>query len=103
LLAKALPILIIFLLIASISAADPIQRIEGVIVDMNHDLLWLKPDNQQETLKFWLRWNVRFNPLRLPLKGDRVQILYKNKEEGLVIYGLNYIQNSSDSSDQTSE
>ncbi len=91
------------LLIASMSAAAPIQQIQGVIVDLEHDHLWLKPDRQSETVKFLLKWNVRFNPPRLPLKGDRVQILYKNKEEGSVIYGLNYIKDSSNSSERRSE
>jgi hypothetical protein len=97
---KIVPAVLIVLLIASTSAAAPIQQMQGVIVDLEHDHLWLKPDRQSEAVKFILKWNVRFNPPRLPLKGDRVQILYKNKEEGSVIYGLNYIKDFSNSSEQ---
>ncbi|MBI5252050.1 MAG: hypothetical protein HY912_21355 [Desulfomonile tiedjei] len=101
--AKALPVILLLVLTASISAGAPIQRIQGVIVDLEHDLLWLRADHQPEPLKFILKWKVRFSQPRLPLKGDRVQILYKNKDEGSVIYGLNYIQNPSDSSEQRSD
>ena len=100
---KIVPAVLIMLLIASMSAAAPIQQIQGVIVDLEHDHLWLRPDHQSEAVKFLLKWNVQFNPPRLPLKGDRVQILYKDKEEGSVIYGLNYIKDSSNSSERRSE
>jgi hypothetical protein len=102
--AKALlTVLVVFLLMASVSIGAPIQRTQGVIVDLQSDHLWLKPDGQIEPHKFILKWKVRFNPPRLPLKGDRVQILYKEKDEGSVIYGLNYLQNPSDSSERNSE
>jgi hypothetical protein len=79
-------------LCACVASAAPIQEIEGVIVELEEGVLWLKPDNQSPLRKFLFRWKVRFNPPKLPLKGDRVQILYKDKEEGAVIYGLNYLK-----------
>lgn len=95
---KALPVLVAIFLAASISSGAPIQKIQGVVVDLEQDHLWLKPDNQSEPIKFILRWKVRFDPPRLPLKGDRVRILYKHKDEGPLIYGIDYIQSPSDDS-----
>ncbi len=101
--AKGILTVLVFLLMASVSAGAPIQRIQGMIVDLQSDHLWLKADGQAKPHKFILNWKVRFNPPRLPLKGDRVQILYKEKDEGSVIYGLNYLQHPSDSSERRSE
>ncbi|AFM25116.1 hypothetical protein Desti_2434 [Desulfomonile tiedjei DSM 6799] len=82
-----------FMLIAIIANGAPIQIVDGVIVDVKDENVWIvaKGDAQQPR-KFLLRWNARFDPPRLPLKGDRVRVLYKDKDEGAVIYGLNYLQ-----------
>jgi hypothetical protein len=80
--------------------AAPIQQIQGVIVELEEGFLWLKPDGEAAPRKFLLRWKARFNPPKLPLKGDRVQILYKDKEEGSVIYGVDYLTTVSEP-DQT--
>lgn len=100
---KAILTVLVFFLMVSVAGSAPIQRIQGVIVDLQSDHLWLKPDGQAEPHKFILNWKVRFNPPRLPLKGDRVQVLYKEKDEGSVIYGLNYLQNPSESSERRPE
>jgi|WetSurSiteA1Bulk_404760.scaffolds.fasta_scaffold147833_1 hypothetical protein len=71
--------------------AAPIQQIQGVIVELEEGYLWLKPDGEAAPRKFLLRWKARFNPPKLPLKGDRILILYKDKEEGSVIYGVDYL------------
>ncbi|HMK34167.1 MAG TPA: hypothetical protein VK463_03800 [Desulfomonilaceae bacterium] len=82
----------------SCSAAAPIQKVQGTIVELEEGFLWLKPDNQTTPRKFVLTWKARFNPPKLPLKGDHVQVLYKDKEEGAVVYGLNYLRSASDAS-----
>jgi hypothetical protein len=69
-----------------------------VIGELEEGVLWLKPDNQSRPRKFLLRWKPRFIPPKLPLKGDRVQILYKEKEEA-VIYGINYLKTAPESVD----
>lgn len=71
--------------------AAPIQRIQGVITEVGEGYLWLRPDHASRPRKFILRWKARFIPPKLPLKGDHVQILYKDKEQGAVIYGVNYL------------
>lgn len=71
--------------------ADPIQRMRGVIEEVEEGRLLVRPDDGTALRKFILRWKARFIPPKLPLKGDRVLILYKNKEEGAVIYGLKYL------------
>lgn len=73
------------------SVALPIQRIQGVIAEVGEGFLWLKPDGESEPRKFLLRWKAQFIPPKLPLPGDRVLILYKDKEEGAVIYGVTYL------------
>lgn len=60
-------------------------------MELEEGYLWLKPDGEAAPRKFLLRWKARFNPPKLPLKGDRVRILYKDKEEGTVIYGVDYL------------
>jgi hypothetical protein len=70
---------------------EPIKRIQGTIAEVEEGFLWLKPDGESTTRKFVLRWKARFVPPKLPLKGDRVLILYKDKEEGAVIYGVDYL------------
>ncbi|MEI7448691.1 MAG: hypothetical protein WCJ75_03635 [Desulfomonile sp.] len=80
-----------------VSSADPIQKIKGVITEVGEGFLWLTPEDQSAPLKFILRWTARFVPPKLPLKGDHVSILYKVKEEGLVIYGLVYSKIASES------
>lgn len=85
---------ILLLLWVCFPAAAPIQEIKGVIVEVEEGYLWLRPDGQSASRKFILQWKARFNPPKLPLKGDHVQILYKDKEEGSVIYGLNYLKSA---------
>ncbi len=86
-------LLLIFMLIAVISNGAPIQILDGVIVDVKDENVWIIAEGAaQQPRKFVLRWNARFDPPRLPLKGDRVRVLYKDKDEGAVIYGLNYLQ-----------
>jgi hypothetical protein len=74
-----------------LALAAPIQQIQGVIVELEEGYLWLKPEGEAAPRKFLLRWKARFNPPKLPLKGDRVLILYKDKDEGSVIYGVDYL------------
>lgn len=71
--------------------ADPIQRMQGVIEEVEEGHVWVIPEDGTARRKFILRWKARFSPPKLPLKGDRVLILYKDKEEGAVIYGLKYL------------
>jgi hypothetical protein len=77
--------------LSQVALTAPIQQIQGVIVELEEGYLWLKPDGEAAPRKFLLRWKARFNPPKLPLKGDRVMILYKDKEEGSVIYGVDYL------------
>ncbi len=79
-----------------LSAADPIQRIQGVIKEVGEGFLLLVPDGQSATQRFLLRWKARFVPPKLPLDGDRVLIFYKDKPEGSIIYGINYLDGESD-------
>lgn len=71
--------------------ADPIQRIKGLITDVGEGYLWLKPEDGSAARRLVLRWKARFIPRKLPLEGDRVLIMYKDKEEGAVIYGVEYL------------
>mgnify|MGYP005834620529 CR=1 FL=1 len=71
--------------------AAPIQKIHGVIVDVGEGYLWLKPDDGSESRKFILRWKAQFIPPKLPLEGDRVLLLYKDKTEGAIVYGVKYL------------
>jgi len=86
----------VFVCLAYLTLAAPIQQIQGVIVELEEGYLWLKPDGGAAPRKFLLRWKARFNPPKLPLKGDRVLILYKDKEEGSVIYGVDYLATSAE-------
>jgi len=72
--------------------AAPIQRIQGTILEVGEGFLIVTPDDRSAAKKFLLRWKAHFVPPKLPLKGDRVLILYKDKEEGAVIYELNYLK-----------
>jgi len=74
-----------------LSAADPIQRVQGVIKEVGEGFLLLVPDGRSVTQRFLLRWKARFVPPKLPLDGDRVLIFYKDKPEGSIIYGINYL------------
>lgn len=76
---------------AEVGEAAPIQRVQGVISEVGEGFLLLKPDGQPGPLRFILRWKARFVPPKVPFPGDRVLILYKDKEEGAVIYELNYL------------
>ncbi|MDQ7783808.1 MAG: hypothetical protein RDU20_13075 [Desulfomonilaceae bacterium] len=73
------------------SYAAPIQRMQGVISEVGEGYLLVDPDDRSGTRKFILRWKARFTPPKLPIKGDRVLILYKDKDQGSVIYGVNYL------------
>lgn len=83
--------ILILLVAVSFSAADPIRKVTGVIADVGEGYLWLKPDGTTGERKFILRWKAEFVPPKMPLKGDHVLILYKNKDEGAVIYGVRYL------------
>jgi len=73
------------------AAADPIKRIQGTVSEVGEGFLLVTPDDQSKSHKFILRWKARFVPPKLPLKGDHVLVLYKEKPEGSVIYGLTYL------------
>ncbi|MFH0821834.1 MAG: hypothetical protein V2B18_03725 [Pseudomonadota bacterium] len=74
------------------SSAAPIQKIEGIITEVGEGYLWLKPEGEEQGRRFILQWKARFDPPKLPLKGDYVEVLYKLKEEGAVIYGVRYVR-----------
>ncbi len=82
---------VILLMLAAQSYAAPIQRIQGVISEVGEGFLMLEPDDHSGPRRFILRWKARFRPPKLPIKGDRVLILYKDKDQGSVIYGVNYL------------
>jgi len=72
--------------------AAPIQEIRGTITEVGEGFLLLKPAGEAGTRKFILRWQARFVPPKLPMPGDRALILYKDKPEGSVIYGVEYLK-----------
>ncbi len=78
-------------MLAGQSYAAPIQKIQGVITEVGEGYLVLAPDDHSARRRFILRWKARFVPPKLPIKGDRVLILYKDKDQGSVIYGVNYL------------
>jgi hypothetical protein len=80
------------------ASASPIQRVEGVITKVGEGFLLLKPKGQSSERKFILRWTARFTPPKIPFKGDRVLILYKDKEDGAIVYGVNYVRQPADNS-----
>jgi hypothetical protein len=80
----------------SLTAAAPIQRIEGVISKVGEGYLLLKPVSGSVERRFILRWKARFTPPKLPLEGDRVLLLYKDKENGSIIYGVDYLGTAAD-------
>lgn len=82
---------VITLSVVILAHADPIRRMQGVIEEVEEGHVWVIPEDGATRRKFILRWKARFTPPKLPLKGDRVLILYKNKDEGAVIYGLKYL------------
>jgi hypothetical protein len=88
--------------VVSLAIAAPIQRIEGVISKVGEGYLLLKPDSGAER-KFILRWKAKFMPPKLPLEGDRVLLLYKDKEQGSIIYGVSYLGLASDFPDDRSD
>lgn len=77
---------------AGLSAADPIKRIQGTVKEVGEGFLLLTPDDHSAARKFILRWKAHFVPPKLPLSGDHVLIFYKDKPEGAVIYGVNYLE-----------
>jgi hypothetical protein len=77
--------------------AAPIQRLQGTILEVGEGFLIVTPDDKSPPKKFLLRWKAQFVPPKLPLKGDHVLVLYKDKEEGAVIYGLNYLNTTPES------
>jgi hypothetical protein len=77
---------------AGLSAADPIKRIQGTVKEVGEGFLLLVPNDHSAVRKFVLRWKARFVPPKLPLSGDHVLIFYKDKPEGSVIYGVNYLE-----------
>ncbi len=83
--------------IAGAACGAPIQKVQGIITEVGEGFLWVQPDDQSPRLRFILRWKARFVPPKLPLKGDRVEIWYKDKEQGKVIYGINYLPGKSGS------
>ncbi|MBI5568507.1 MAG: hypothetical protein HY914_01030 [Desulfomonile tiedjei] len=72
--------------------AAPIQEIRGTITEVGEGFLLLTPDGETATRKFVLRWKARFQPPKLPMPGDRALILFKDKPEGSVIYGVEYLK-----------
>jgi hypothetical protein len=80
-------------LIAAIAGGTSIQRVEGTVSEVEEGYLLVKPDGQEKTIRLVLRWKARFVPPKLPLKGDRVLVLYKDKPEGAVIYEVQYQKN----------
>jgi len=91
--ATSLMILLLFA-DAGLSAADPIKRIQGTVKEVGEGFLLLTPDDHSSVRKFMLRWKARFVPPKLPLSGDHVLIFYKDKPEGSVIYGVNYLEDA---------
>lgn len=91
-----LSIAAMLLMLSQTALADPINRISGLIVEVGEGFLWVVPDGQNDPQKFILKWKVRFSPPRLPIKGDQVVLLYKNKDEGRLIYGVDYLKQSTD-------
>jgi len=89
--AAFLLVAVILQVLAEQSYAAPIQRIQGVIAEVGEGYLLLEPDDRSGPRKYILRWKARFTPPKLPIKGDRVLILYKDKDQGSVIYGVNYL------------
>ncbi len=73
--------------------AAPIQKIQGIITEVGEGYLRLEPaqPGRPQNRRFILRWKAQFIPPKLPLKGDRVLLLYKDKEIGAVIYGVRYL------------
>ncbi len=84
--------LALFLVFGQVAFAAPIKRISGQVVEVEEGYLWVIPDGRNNPVKFVLKWKTHFIPPRLPLKGDHVQVLYKNKKEGRVIYGVNFLK-----------
>ncbi|MEW6113220.1 MAG: hypothetical protein AB1473_22580 [Thermodesulfobacteriota bacterium] len=81
------------LLFTGAAGATSIQRVEGIVSEVEEGYLLVKPDGQEKTIRLILRWKARFVPPKLPLKGDRVLVLYKDKPEGAVIYEVRYQKN----------
>jgi hypothetical protein len=92
---QGLVLSVLLLSFAAPARSMPIQELRGTISEVGEGFVVVKPDGETSTRKFVFRWKVRFAPPRLPLKGDHVVVLYKEKEDGPVIYGINYLKPSS--------
>lgn len=90
-------------LIVSAAYAAPIRRVQGTIQRVGEGFILLKPDDGSKQLKLLLRWKAHFVPPKLPLPGDRVLVLYKPREEGLVVYGVNYLKNTPEAVEKPAE
>lgn len=92
-----LGVFIVSAVLGGISAhADPILKVRGTIVEVGEGDLLLRADGEPVPRRFLLRWKVKFkpptfDPPKLPLKGDRVELWYKDKPEGAIIYHVNYL------------
>jgi len=87
-------LVVVSTLMVSAAHATPIQRVQGTILEVEEGFLIVNPDDGSQALKLLLRWKAHFVPPKLPLKGDHVLILYKAKEDGLVIYEVRYLKAS---------
>ncbi len=81
----------VFLLCVGVAAASPIQKVAGIITEVGEGFVLVKPDDESPVRRFLLRWRARFDPPKVPLKGDRVLVFYKDKPEGAVIYRVQYL------------
>jgi hypothetical protein len=100
---RALCVAALFFHAAGSVHATPIEKIQGVIIEVGEGFLLVTPKGETEARKFILRWKAQFVPPKLPLKGDRVLVLYKNKEDGALIYALHYLKTTPGSSGEQPE
>jgi len=61
-------------------------------VEIGDGFIRLQPDDASPAIKLEFRWKVRFSPPKFPVVGDRAMVLYKTKENSLIIYGINYLK-----------
>jgi hypothetical protein len=89
---RALVLTVVVTWIVSAAYAAPIQRVQGIIHEVGEGFILLNPDDGSKPLKLLLRWKAHFVPPKLPLPGDQVLVLYKARDEGLVVYEVNYLK-----------